>query len=154
MWLWPTTKTHGENAPNKKQGRNFSLKAPVFIFSSSLWSQKCQRTTLAHLAPCSHHEDLSRFALCQFPMIECNWDQITPLSHSLPLLSGLWSLLTWLQLNSDTLATISWVVCDCSQTNSEMHILRIDMRALKSNMLLQILRLYSLGFVLQAIVRA
>lgn len=72
----------------------------------------------AHLVSCSHREDLSRFALCQFPMIECNWDQITP---SPSLLSSLWSLLTWLQLNSDTLATISWVVCDCSQTDSEIY---------------------------------
>lgn len=42
-------------------------------------------------------------------------------SLSLSLLSSLWSLLTWLQINSDTLATISWVVCDCSQTDSEIY---------------------------------
>jgi len=50
----------------------------MLMFQSLLWSQRCQQTTSAHLASRSHHEDLSGCALCQFPMIESNWDQITP----------------------------------------------------------------------------
>lgn len=79
MWLWPTVKRGMENIPNTKK-RNVHWSLDLL----SLWSQ----TTSAHLASRSHPEVPSHFALRQFPMIECNWDQITP-----PTLSSL-SLIT------------------------------------------------------------
>lgn len=55
------------------------------------------------------HQYLSRVALCQFPMIECNLEQIHP--HP-PISDHSWNCST------NTLDTVSWVVCDCSQTKS------------------------------------
>lgn len=133
-----------ETTPSKKRGEKISTRVPIFIFPSSLWSQKCRRTTSAHLASCSHHEDLSRFALCQFPMIECNWDQITP-PHSLSL-SPQESLIT-----SDLAPAQLWHTGNhflgglWLLTDRQQNILSTDVWASKSNTLQGILQLYSLG---------
>lgn len=114
--------TEKENTQDKKE-RSFIILTTLPLM---LWySVKSEgwRTTLTHLATCCHHEGFSCFA--NFPWLNVIGTRQFSLSLSL----------TWHQLSSDTLETISSAVHDCSQTGWQQDRLSTDWRVEKHSAL-------------------